>query len=107
MRQTKSARQVKQKGEVYILKLYVADNEQNSRIARENLKKLCDEYLKGQYEIEEVDILVDYAVAMREKIFVTPTLSRVSPEPRTSVVGNLNDKEKVVSALGLRSEHEG
>lgn len=103
MRQTRIVKMVKQKNEVYILKLYVADNEQNSQIARENLKKVCDEYLKDRCEIEEIDIMKNYAVAMKERIFVTPTLILMAPEPRASVVGNLNDREKVVSALRLRT----
>lgn len=106
MIETESVKRVKQKREVYVLKLYVADNEQNSQIARENLRMICDEYLKGRCEIDEVDIIEDYAVALKEKIFVTPTLILLSPEPRASVVGNLNDREKVISALRLKSEHE-
>lgn len=102
MRQAGGARRDRQAEEIYILKLYVADNEQNSRIARDNLQKLCDEYLDGRHRIEEVDILVDCAVAMREGILVTPTLVLLSPEPRTCIIGNLSDREKVISALHLR-----
>jgi len=101
VKQTKSAGRAKREAEVYVLRLYVAGDEHNSQIARENLKRICDEYLDSRCEIEEVDILKDYAVAMRERVFVTPTLVLLSPEPRTSVVGNLSDEEKVVSALRL------
>jgi len=103
MIKTKSAKKAKQKVEVYIFRLYVADNEQNSQIARENLKNVCDEYLKGRCKIEEIDILKDYAAAMEEKVFITPTLILAAPGPRASVVGNLKDKEKVVAALRLRN----
>jgi len=102
MKQAGGARRARQEEEVYILRLYVAGNEQNSRIARENLQKLCEEYLNGRHRIEEVDILEDCDTAMREGIFVTPTLVLLSPEPRTRVIGNLSDREKVISALRLR-----
>lgn len=101
MKQKKSVRQVRRDDGVHVFRLYVAGNERNSQIARENLKRICDEHLDSRCEIEEVDILKDYAVAMRERVFVTPTLVLLSPEPRTSVVGNLSDEEKVVSALRL------
>ena len=90
----------------YILKLYVAGDEQNSRIAQDNLTRICDEYLKGQCQIEKVDVLIDFATALKDRIFVTPTLVLAGPGPRVTVVGNLADKERVVSALHLRFYHE-
>ena len=89
----------------YILKLYVAGDEQNSQVARENLKLVCDQYLNGRCQIDEVDVLTDFASALKDRVFVTPTLILLSPEPRTTVVGNLDNKEKVISALRLRVEH--
>jgi circadian clock protein KaiB len=102
MRYMKSTFQHKRKDESYIFKLYIAGHEQNSLIARDNLRNICDEYLADRCEIEEVDILEDYETALKERIFVTPTLILVSPEPRASVAGNLNDRDKVISALRLR-----
>jgi circadian clock protein KaiB len=89
----------------YILKLYIAANEQNSQLARQNLKRVCDQYLNGLCQIDEVDVLTDYASALKDRVFVTPTLILVSPEPRATVVGNLDNKEKLILALRLRVEH--
>jgi len=86
----------------YILKLYVAGDEQNSRIAQDNLTHICDEYLKGRCQIEKVDVLIDFTTALKDRIFVTPTLVLAAPEPRATIVGNLGDKERVISALRLR-----
>lgn len=91
-----------QKKQRYILKLYVADSEHNSRLARENLTRICDKYLKDWCQIEEVDVLTDFTSALKDRIFVTPTLILVAPEPRTTIVGNLSDEERVISALRLR-----
>jgi circadian clock protein KaiB len=88
--------------ELYILKLYVAGGEQNSVIARENLKLICDEYLKDRCQIEEIDVMTDFASALADRVFVTPTLILVKPEPRATVVGNLSDKQRVISILRLR-----
>lgn len=90
----------------YILRLYIAGDEQNSRVAHDNLTRICDEYLKDRYEIEKVDVLIDFASALKNSIFVTPTLVLVAPEPRATIVGTLGDKERVISALRLRLQHE-
>lgn len=87
----------------YYFKLYVAGDEQNS-LARENLEHICNEELQGQCRIEEVDVLTDFASALADRVFVTPTLILMAPAPRATIVGNLGDRERVVSALRLRSE---
>jgi len=94
-----------EKKQTYRLKLYVADDEPNSRLAQENLKGICDEYLKDCCQIEHVDVLTDFATALRDRIFVTPTLVLAAPGPRATIVGNLGDRERVLSALRLRPEH--
>jgi len=94
-----------EKKPIYKLKLYIAGDEQNSRLAQENLKGICDEYLKDRCRIEQVDVLTDFATALRDRIFVTPTLVLAAPEPRATIVGNLADKERVLSALRLRLAH--
>jgi circadian clock protein KaiB len=91
-----------EKKQTYILKLYVAGDEQNSRLAKDNLTRICDEYLKDRYKIEEVDVLTDFNAALKDRIFVTPTLVLAAPEPRATIVGNLGDKERIISALRLR-----
>ena len=90
----------------YILKLYVAGDEQNSRLAHDNLTCICDEFLKDRCRIEKVDVLTEFTAALKDRIFVTPTLVLVAPEPKVTIVGNLGDKKRVISALRLRSEHE-
>jgi len=49
-----------------------------------------------------VDVLTDFASALGDGVVVTPTLILVVPEPRATIVGNLNDKRGVISALRLR-----
>jgi circadian clock protein KaiB len=89
--------------QVYVFRLFVADAEQNSQLARKNLEHLCRERLKGQWRIEEVDVLTDFTAALADGVFVTPTVILVAPGPRATIVGNLVDTERVVSALRLGS----
>ena len=104
---TKSASVAPGKGKrpTYVLKLYIAEGEQHSRMARENLKRICDEYLKYRFQIQEVDVLTDFASALHDGVVVTPTLILVAPEPRATIVGNLSDKRGVISALRLGDTH--
>jgi len=102
MKQAGSVPRDSRKEKMYILKLYVANDEPNSRLARENLRHICNEHLKGRCQIEEVDVLKDFGAALKYRIFITPALVLVAPEPRAVVVGNLVDREKVISALRLR-----
>jgi len=41
-----------------------------------NLKKICEEYLTGQYDIEIVDLLQTAALAQGDQILAIPTLVR-------------------------------
>ncbi|MDH5695457.1 MAG: circadian clock KaiB family protein [Dehalococcoidia bacterium] len=95
---TKSAEAL---GETYILRLFMADNEPNSKQARENLEQLQETYLKMPHKKEIVDVLEDFQTALEENVLVTPCLILVSPLPKATIFGNLSDTEKVLAALRL------
>ena len=88
-------------GETYILRLFVAGNEPNSRQARENLARLCEGRLKGRYELEIFDVLEDFRAALKDGVLVTPALIVLAPLPRVTILGNLSDTQKVLDALRL------
>ena len=86
---------------VVVLRLYVAGGAPNSMQAIANLEAICDEYLKDGHKLEVVDVLENPRRAMAEGVLVTPSLAKLSPLPAAQVVGNLNDRNKVLLALGL------
>ena len=88
-------------GPAYRLILFVAGDERNSRIARENLDRICTEELDGACQVQVVDVLEDFTKAAAHQILLTPALVVVEPEPETIVIGNLSDRQKVRTALGL------
>jgi len=88
-------------GKTYMLRLFVVGDESNSKQARENLLKICEEHLKGDYKIEIVDVFEDFEAALKNNILLTPALVVVSASPPVTIFGNLSDTEKVLSALGL------
>ncbi len=84
-----------------VLRLYVAGDGPNSTAARANLSRLLGTYPPGSYEVEVVDCLREPMRAIEEGVFVTPTLLRVSPQPRRTIVGSLSESMNVSAALGL------
>jgi circadian clock protein KaiB len=84
------------------LRLYVAGQTERSVRAFDNLKKLCEEHLAGQYHIEVVDLLRDPKLARGDQIIAVPTLVRKLPEPVRKIIGDLSNTERVLVGLDLR-----
>ncbi len=84
------------------LRLYVAGQTSRSVAALENLKKLCEEHLKGRYRIEVIDLLVNPKLSRDDEILAVPTLVRKLPEPVRKIIGDLSDTERVLVGLQLR-----
>ena len=70
-------------------------------VAFSNLKKLCEDYLQGQYRIEVIDLLENPALAKGDQILAIPTLVRKLPEPLKKIIGDLSNKERVLVGLNL------
>ncbi|MEJ2658251.1 MAG: circadian clock KaiB family protein [Desulfobacterales bacterium] len=85
----------------FVFQLFVAGDESNSSEARENLKTICESYLKERYKIQIVDVFKSFDIALENRIFLTPALVRVSPSPKITVFGNLSDTGAVLKALGI------
>jgi len=68
----KTAANSKGKPEMWNLRLYVAGQTPKSIAAFANLKKICEEHLKGQYTIEVVDLLENPKLAKGDQILAIP-----------------------------------
>jgi circadian clock protein KaiB len=90
------------KGEQFVFRLFIAGDESHSRAARENLREICESYIKGHYKIQIVDVFKSYNTALENGIFLTPALIKVSPQPRTTIFGDLGNTKEVLTALRLR-----
>lgn len=84
------------------LRLYVAGQTQRSIMALENLERICEEHLAGQYRIEVVDLLKDPKLARGDQILAVPTLVRKLPEPVRKIIGDLSNVDRVLVGLDLR-----
>ncbi len=88
------------------LYLYISGQAFKSMEDVRNLRALLDKRLKNQYSFEVVNVLDHPQRAQEDKILATPTLVKASPPPEKRVVGDLSDKERVLTALGLTAEKE-
>lgn len=87
--------------EAYILRLYVAGETPKCLAAFVNLKRICEEHLAGQYQIEVVDLLENPKLALGDQILAIPTLVRKLPEPVRKIIGDLSNTERVLIGLDL------
>jgi circadian clock protein KaiB len=87
-------------GKRYELRLYVAGNAINSRMALENLKRLLDQAADTAFELEIVDVLQTPQVALEQGVYVTPALQVVNPAPGTLIYGNLNNADLMSTLFG-------
>ena len=68
----------------------------------ETVRRICDEELRGQVDLQIVDIRDAGAQAVDDGIVVVPTLVKRTPEPRRTLVGDLSDIMWVRSALDIQ-----
>jgi circadian clock protein KaiB len=90
------------KQQTWELRLYVAGKTPKSLTALSNLKKYCETYLEGLYQIEVIDLLEKPQLAEGDQIFAIPTLVRKVPEPMRKIIGDLSNEEKVLVGLDIR-----
>jgi circadian clock protein KaiB len=86
----------------YLLRLYITGSTSRSILALTNLKKICEEYLEGRYELEVIDLYQQPNLALGDQIIAAPTLIKKLPLPFRRIIGDMSDKEKVLFGLDLR-----
>jgi circadian clock protein KaiB len=86
----------------YMLSLYITGSTNRSVLAITNLKKICEEYLEGKYELEVIDLYQNPLVAREEQIIAAPTLIKKLPLPFRRIIGDMSNEEKVLLGLDLR-----
>jgi circadian clock protein KaiB len=87
---------------VWNLRLYVAGQTPKSIRAFANLKLLCEEHLKGRYQIEVIDLRENPQLARDDQIVAIPTLVRRLPRPLRTIIGDLSNSVRLLVGLDLR-----
>jgi len=86
----------------WVLRLYVAGQTPKAVTAFNNLKLICEEQLKGKYQIEVIDLLKNPQLARDNQILAIPTLVRKLPLPVRNIIGDLSNTERVLVGLDLK-----
>ncbi|PKN62992.1 MAG: circadian clock protein KaiB [Deltaproteobacteria bacterium HGW-Deltaproteobacteria-15] len=92
---------LRERPEFWELRLYVAGQTPKSVTAFSNLKRICEEHLKGKYRIEVIDLVENPRLAAGDQILAIPTLVRKLPEPVRKIIGDLSNQERVLVGLDL------
>jgi circadian clock protein KaiB len=86
----------------YVLRLYVAGATAKSTQSIMNIKKICEEHLKGRYELEVIDIYQQPVLAKGEQVVAVPTLVKKLPPPLRKFIGSMHDLDRVLMGLDLK-----
>jgi len=86
----------------YVLRLYVAGMTSKSAEAIRSITEICDENLKGRYQLEVIDVYQRPTLLRGEQIIAMPTLIRKFPLPLRRLIGSMADKDRVLVGLDLR-----
>lgn len=92
--------------EKYVLRLYVTGMTPRSINAIENIRKICEENLKGRYDLEVIDIYKQPEYAKKEQLLAAPTLIKKLPLPLRKFIGDMSNKEQIIVGLDLFPKKE-
>ena len=83
----------------YALSLYVVGATGSSSRAIVNVRALCEQHLRGRYELRVVDLLLDPAAAAAAQIVAAPTLIKEAPLPVRRFVGDMSNVQRILDNL--------
>lgn len=85
----------------YALRLYITGHTPRSLRAIENLRRICEQELTGEYDMKVIDVLEQPHMANEDKILATPTLIKMLPPPSRRIIGDLSNTQTVLLGLDL------
>jgi circadian clock protein KaiB len=88
--------------EHFVLRLYVTGMTPRSTRAICAVRSVCEELLQGRYDLEIIDVYQQPTLIRDEQIFATPTLVKKGPEPERRMIGDMSNRARLLSGLGLR-----
>lgn len=87
--------------QLYVLRLYVAGTSPNSLRAVSNIRRICKDHLKDNYDLEIVDVYQQIEKAGEDQLIALPLLIKKAPGQLRRLVGDMSDEEKVLKGLGV------
>jgi circadian clock protein KaiB len=86
----------------YVFRLFVSGTTPRSSQAIANVRRLCERYLPGRYQLEVVDVYQQPASTRQQQVIAVPTLIKEFPLPPQRFVGDMSDSDRIVIGLNLR-----
>ena len=86
----------------HVLRLYVTGTTGKSVRAVQNVRRICEDHLRGLYDLEVVDIYKNLPLARGDQVIATPTLIKRLPAPLRRLIGDMSDERRVLVGLGIR-----
>jgi circadian clock protein KaiB len=83
------------------LRLYVAGTTPRSLRAVQNIKRICEDVLSNQYDLEVVDVYKEPNRLAADQVVAIPTLIKIAPGAIKRLVGDLSEESKVLKGLGV------
>lgn len=85
----------------FILRLYVTGGTPHSTRAIINIRRICENHFRANYDLDVVDIAQQPSLAQSQQIIATPTLIKEAPLPPRRFIGDLSDTDRILKGLGL------
>lgn len=90
---------------IFQLRLFVTGASPNSSRAISNLKDICETHLKGNYDLQIIDVYQQPLVAELEQITALPLLIKKAPGLERRLIGDMSNTVKVLRGLGLHTDN--
>jgi circadian clock protein KaiB len=66
-----------------------------------NVRRICEQYLAGFYELEVIDVYQSPGATKEADIIALPTLIKELPLPPKRFIGDMSNEERIVVGLKL------
>jgi circadian clock protein KaiB len=90
-----------ERGQRYILRLYVAGMTSRSARAVNNVRAFCEKHLEGRYDLQVIDVYQQPALAKSEQLIAAPTLIKKLPLPLRRLIGDMSNEDRILVGLDL------
>jgi circadian clock protein KaiB len=88
---------------LYVLRLYVTGPSSVSARAVVNARRVCEEHLKGRYQLEIMNVADNIEAATRDQVIAAPTLIKFSPPPLKRFIGDMSNAERLMKGLDVNT----
>jgi circadian clock protein KaiB len=86
----------------FAMRLYVTGATPKSTAAITNLRKLCDNYLPGEYDLKVIDVYQQPELAQEGQIIAAPTLVKSLPLPLRRFIGDMSNTKNLLAGLEIQ-----